>query len=59
MKGFILWTAVVAFLFVAVTAVNMHQYVIALVTAALAFACCWATPSGQSSKRKHEHANWW
>jgi hypothetical protein len=45
-KGLVLWTLFIAFLFIAVTALDMGEYTIAAVMGGISIVCLWAAPSG-------------
>lgn len=50
-KGFVLWPLFVVFLILAVTAVDMGDYTIAVVMGGVALACAWAAPMGTGKKK--------
>lgn len=51
LKKVLLWTLFVAFLYLAITAVTMQEYVIGLVMGVISVACLWAAPSNAPSKK--------
>lgn len=56
MKGFVLWIAAIFFLYLAITAVNMGEYGIAVGMGVIAFGCVWAAPSAAKSKKSKSRA---
>jgi cytochrome b len=50
MKKLLLWVLFFVFLYLAITAGTMHEWVIALVLGAIAVGCAWAAPTNSSSK---------
>jgi uncharacterized membrane protein len=52
MKSFILWTLGIAFMFLAMTAVDMGEWTLALVMGAISCALVFATPSKAKKAKK-------